>query len=86
MKSRSSNVIGRLSVLNQTTEPMKLTRVRLTIEPWHLQDDFYELRVEAIVDGVSHNYVYPFTEDEFQSRFDSIMEMAREEILRLVKT
>lgn len=44
-----------------------------------------ELRVEAIVDGTVHTAVTPFEDDDFESRFDYLMEQSRREILRLVK-
>lgn len=64
---------------------MKITRLRLTIEPWHVRDSMKELRVEAIVDGTKHTAVTPFEDDDFESRFDYLMEQSRREILRLVK-
>ena len=64
---------------------MKITRLRLTIEPWHIRDSMKELRVEAIVDGTVHTAVTPFEDDDFESRFDYLMEQSRREIVRLVK-
>jgi len=64
---------------------MKLTRLRITIEPWHIQNSMKELRVEALVDGVAHTVVVPFQEDDFESRFEFLMEHAMREIKKLVK-
>lgn len=64
---------------------MKLTRLRITIEPWHMQASMKELRVEAIVDGTIHTASMPFEDSDFESRFESLMDRAMSEIKRLVK-
>lgn len=45
-----------------------------------------ELRVLAIVDGTIHIVITPFEDDDFESRFDYLMEQSRREILRLIKS
>lgn len=64
---------------------MKITRLQLTIEPWHIRDSIKELRIEAIVDGTVHTTITPFEDDDFEPRFDYLMEQSRREIVRLVK-
>jgi len=67
------------------SEEMKLTRLRITIEPWHMQDSMKELRVKAVVDGISHVVSIPLVESDFESRFEFMMERAMQEIKKLVK-
>lgn len=69
----------------QRKHKMKIQRLRLTIEPWHIRDTMKELRVEAIVDGTVHTAVTTFEDNDFISRFDYLMEKSRREIVRLVK-
>lgn len=64
---------------------MKFTRLRLTIEPWHLQASMKELRIEILVDGVEHTVLTPVYDDDFESRFDYVMERVKREVLLLVK-
>lgn len=64
---------------------MKFTRLRLTIEPWHLQASMKELRIEILVDGVEHTVLTPVYDDDFESRFDYVMEQVKREVLSLVK-
>lgn len=64
---------------------MKLTRLQITIEPWHLQNSVKELKVEAIVDGMTNTITVPFEDDDFESRFEYLMEYAMREIKKLVK-
>jgi hypothetical protein len=60
---------------------MKITRLRLTIEPWQARDTLKDLRVEVIVDGTVYTATTPFVDDDFESRFDYLMEESRQEIL-----
>jgi len=64
---------------------MKLTRLRITIEPWHLQNSMKELRVDALVDGVAHTISIPIETGDFESRFEMLMERCMQEIKRMVK-
>jgi len=64
---------------------MKLTRLRITIEPWHLQSSMKELRVDAIIDGTTHTISIPTEADDFESRFEMMMERCMHEIKRMVK-
>lgn len=64
---------------------MKLTRLRITIEPWHMQDSMKELRVQVVVDGISHVVAVPLSNSDFESRFEFMMERAMQEIKKLVK-
>lgn len=64
---------------------MKFTRLRLTIEPWRLQASMKELRIEILVDGVEHTVLTPVYDDDFESRFDYVMERVKREVLLLVK-
>lgn len=64
---------------------MKFTRLRLTIEPWRLQASMKELRIEILVDGVEHTVLTPVYDDDFESRFDYVMEQVKREVLSLVK-
>jgi hypothetical protein len=60
---------------------MKITRLRLTIEPWQARDTLKDLRVEVIVDGTVYTATTRFVDDDFESRFDYLMEESRQEIL-----
>lgn len=64
---------------------MNITRLQITIEPWSLGGPWKELRVEVASDGETHTVSTPFEEDDFESRFDYLMDQSRQEIKRLVK-
>lgn len=65
---------------------LKITRLRITIEPRYYARNFMrELRVETTVDGVFHATVIPFDDDDFDSHFDHLMNVSRLEIIKLVK-
>lgn len=44
-----------------------------------------ELRIEILVDGVEHTVLTPVYDDDFESRFDYVMEQVKREVLSLVK-
>ena len=64
---------------------MKLSRLKVTIEPLPLQDGAHELRVEAVVDGVRHYTLSTLHEDDMESMFDRLMDQSRREIIRMAK-
>lgn len=64
---------------------LKITRLRITIEPWHADASVKEFRVEAMVGGIVYNAVVPFEENDLESRFDCLFNEARREILKLIR-
>lgn len=65
---------------------MKITSLKLTIEPWRVGEGWSELRAQVVVDGTVFSTTARFGDDDFESRFDLMMDEARKQIKRLVKT
>ena len=64
---------------------MKLTRLKVTIEPLPLRNGAHELRAKAVVDGVRQYTLSTLHEDDMESMFDRLMDQARREIVRMAK-
>lgn len=64
---------------------MKLSRLQITIEPWHINQTTRVLRVEATVDGIRHSNEQLFDDCDFESAFDRLMERSKHELNRIIK-
>lgn len=63
---------------------MIIKRLRITIEPTRELYPISQLRVEILTDGLRYETTESFDVDDFESRFDYMIEVSRREILRLV--
>jgi hypothetical protein len=59
--------------------------LRVTIEPWSLNPYMKMLHTETVVNGVRYTNEIPFEENDFESSFEHMMEVAKRSIVKLVK-
>jgi hypothetical protein len=64
---------------------MKLSRLQITIEPWHINPATRVLRVEATVNGIRHSNEQPFDDCDFESAFDRLMDRSKRELNKIIK-
>ena len=63
-------------------------RLRLTVEPWKIEDQeatFIKLQFSLEIDGQIYRSTKILKDDDFESRFDGAVNMARDEVKRAIR-
>ncbi len=63
----------------------RISHLRVFLTPDDYYDNSWELRVEILVNGESHNFIATIPRNDFESLFDLMMEQAKYTIRQLVK-
>lgn len=64
---------------------VKIKYITITIQPWLVSHDTYELRIETIADGTHYESRELFKPDDFEAMFDSLTDHAAHRIKAYIK-